>query len=152
MGSHHERTVVPFLPHQMFDLVAAVEDYPNFIPWIDALRVRSGQGTDQLTADMVVGYKMFRESFRSEVTLNRDALSIDVRYVRGPLKTLTNAWRFEPDPKGSIVNFSIAFEFRSRLLQTVANQLIDKAFRRLSGAFIDEAHRRYEPIVIEKQR
>ena len=152
MGAHHERTKVPFQPQQMFDLVAAVEDYPKFIPWIEALRVRAGQGTNELTADMVVGYKMFRESFRSQVTLDRDAGVIDVRYVKGPLKTLTNKWGFEPDPAGCVVDFAITFEFRNRLMQAVANQLIDKAFMRLSGAFIAEAHRRYQPVIIEKQQ
>lgn len=153
MGHHHERTHVPFLPAQMFDLVAQVEDYPDFIPWIEALRVRSrDDASGRLVADMVVGYKMFRESFRSDVTLDRDNNAITVRYVRGPLKSLTNSWVFEPDPAGCVVDFTIAFEFKNMLLQTVANQLVDKAFKRLSGAFIDEAHRRYTPIHIEKRQ
>lgn len=154
MGHHHERTRVPFRPDQMFDLVAGVEDYPRFIPWIEALRVRSRKGTQDegmLTADMVVGYKMFRESFRSEVSLDRANNTIDVRYVQGPLKTLTNNWRFEPHEAGCMIDFCIDFEFKNFLMQTLANQLIDKAFKRLSGAFIDEAHRRYTPIIVEKQ-
>lgn len=150
MGQHHERTIVPFTPDQMFDLVADVEDYPRFIPWVEALRVRSrtqgDAGAEQLTADMVVGYKMFRESFRSNVALDRQAMTIGVDYVRGPLRSLTNHWKFLDDPLGCAIDFRIAFEFKNRLMQTVANQLIDKAFKRLSGAFVEEAHRRYRPI------
>lgn len=154
MGTHQERTTVPFTSKDMFDLVADVEDYPRFIPWIEALRItdrREGARGEELTADMVVKFKMFRETFRSHVTLDREADKIDVRYVRGPLKTLSTVWRFEPAPQGCVVDFCVNFEFRNRLMQTVAMQLIDKAFKRLSGAFIAEAHRRYEPI-IEKQR
>lgn len=154
MGSHKERTVVPFSPDEMFNLVSDVEQYPSFIPWIEALRIRQNdfdgdRGT--LVADMVVGYKMFRESFRSNVTLDRAAGIIDVDYVRGPLKTLTNKWRFSPVEAGCAIDFAIAFEFRNVLMQAVANQLIDKAFKRLSGAFVEEAHRRYDPKIIEKR-
>lgn len=155
MGSHQETTLVPFTPEEMFDLVADVEDYPRFIPWIEALRVRDSDivhGTGQLTADMVVKYKMFRESFRSEVTLDRPTGTIDVSYVRGPLKTLNNHWRFRPHETGCLIDFSIDFEFRNILMQTLANQLIDKAFMRLSGAFIEEAHQRYTPKIIEKRQ
>jgi coenzyme Q-binding protein COQ10 len=150
MGQHSERTFVPFTPEQMFDLVADVDDYPRFIPWIEAIRIRDDQVTDgvgQLTADMVVGWRMFRESFRSEVKLDRAAGTIDVHYIRGPLKRLTNDWVFEPAPGGCIVDFCIDFEFKNVLMQTLATQFIDKAFKRLSGAFIEEAHRRYEPII-----
>lgn len=155
MGQHHERIIVPFTPHQMFDLVAAVEDYPDFIPWIEALRVRQREGTPELgslTADMIVKYSMFRETFRSEVALDRPSGTIDVNYVRGPLKSLTNAWRFEAHEEGCQIDFRIAFEFKNILMQTLANQLIDKAFKRLSSAFIDEAHRRYPQKIIEKQQ
>lgn len=155
MGSHQETTIVPFTPQQMFDLVADVEDYPRFIPWIEALRVRNRDvedGTGSLTADMVVKYKMFRESFRSEVTLDREAGTINVAYVKGPLKSLINEWRFEPHEEGCRIDFCIEFEFRNILMQTLATQLIDKAFMRLSGAFIDEAHRRFTPVIIEKRQ
>ncbi|MEM9987913.1 MAG: type II toxin-antitoxin system RatA family toxin [Pseudomonadota bacterium] len=146
MTTHHERSFVPFTPQQMFALVADVEDYPSFIPWVEALRVRSRQGDHQLTADMVVKYKIFRESFRSQVDFNLSEHIIDVTYIRGPLKTLTNQWKFLSDSKGCIVDFSIGFEFKNKLMQVAANQLIEHAFKRLSGSFIEEAHRRYAPI------
>ncbi|WOI54804.1 type II toxin-antitoxin system RatA family toxin [Parvularcula sp. LCG005] len=155
MRSHHERTIVPFEPGEMFDLVANVEDYPRFIPWVEALRVREREGTREegvVTADMVVGFKMFRESFRSRVTLNKPDGTIDVDYVRGPLKTLINRWRFEPHAEGCVIDFCIEFEFRNMLMQTLANQLIDKAFKKLSQAFVEEAHRQYTPKHIEKRQ
>ena len=149
MPSHHERRRLPHRPEQVFDLVADVRAYPDFIPWVEALRVRredvaDGQGT--LTADMVVGYKMFRESFRSDVTLDRAAGTVGVDYVRGPLKHLKNDWRFEPDPEredGCVVDFRIDFSFRNRLMQAAAGQLMERGFMRLVEAFEREAARRY---------
>ena len=149
MPTHHERRRLPHEPTQVFDLVADVRRYPDFIPWVEALRVRredvaDGQGT--LTADMVVGYKMFRESFRSDVTLDREAGTIGVDYVRGPLKHLKNDWRFAADPEragGCIVDFSIDFSFRNRLMQAAAGQLMERGFMRLTEAFEAEADRRY---------
>lgn len=155
MRTHQEKSLVPFTPAQMFDLVADVTTYPHFIPWIEALRVREDNivaGHGLLTADMIVKYKLFRETFRSEVTFDRTAKSIDVAYVRGPLKSLTNHWQFVEAREGCLIDFRISFEFRNILMQTLANQLIDKVFMRLSGAFIDEAHRRYTPIHIEKRQ
>lgn len=154
MRRHHDRTFVPFPPAEMFALVAAVEDYPQFIPWIEALRVRARRPVaagEVLTADMVVAYGPFRESFRSEVTLTPAVHRIDVAYVEGPLKTLTNNWQFQPEGEGCVIDFSIAFEFRSRMLQAVASQLMEKAFLRLSGAFVAEATRRHASH-IEKQQ
>ncbi|MEM9840106.1 MAG: type II toxin-antitoxin system RatA family toxin [Pseudomonadota bacterium] len=149
MSSHHERIPVPFHPEQMWDLVMDVETYPRFIPWVEALRVvkRAEEGSvRRLSADMVVRYSMFRESFRSEVNADREAGKVDVRYVRGPLKDLENHWVFEPTEKGCIVNFELKFAFKNRLMQTAATKFVDFGFKRLSGAFIDEAHRRYTPI------
>jgi len=149
MTTHNERVVVPFLPEQMFDLVIAVRDYPKFIPWVEALRVltdkmKDGQG--EITADMRVGYSMFRETFRSHVIADREAGTIHVDYVRGPLKDLANHWRFEPHDKGCVVDFRLEFAFKNRLMQAAASKFVDFGFKRLSGAFIDEAHRRYTPI------
>lgn len=149
MPTHHERRHLPHAPTQVFDLVADVRDYPRFIPWVEALRVRRETVTDgsgSLTADMVVGYKMFRESFRSDVTLNRAARTIGVDYVRGPLKHLKNDWRFEDDPEnpnGCIVDFTIDFSFKNKLMQAAAGQLMERGFMRLVGAFEAEADRRY---------
>lgn len=147
--THKERVVVPFHPEQMFDLVIAVRDYPRFIPWVEGLRVTTDNlenGSGELIADMRVGYSMFRETFRSHVTADREAKTIDVDYVRGPLKNLSNNWRFEPHEKGCVVDFQLNFAFKNRLMQAAASKFVDFGFKRLSGAFIDEAHRRYTPI------
>ncbi|MBB4659669.1 SRPBCC family protein [Parvularcula dongshanensis] len=146
MPAHHERRALPYTPEQMFDLVADVRDYPRFIPWIEALRVREEavtDGTGRLLADMVVGYKMFRETMRSEVRLDRGARTIGVDYVRGPLKRLTNDWRFEEDGAGCVVDFRIDFAFKNRLMEAAAGQLMQRGFLKLVEAFEAEAARRY---------
>ncbi len=146
MSQHHERIVVPFSPEQMFDLVMDVRTYPRFIPFVDALRVTDDEvtdGTGRMCADMVVRYSMFRETFRSEVTGDKEAGTVDVRYVRGPLKDLRTLWRFEPHPKGAVIDFTLNFSFKNRLMQAAANRFIEHGFKRMSGAFIREAHRRY---------
>ena len=151
MPQHHEKRVLPYAPGQVFDLVADVRAYPRFLPWVEALRVREDRVTDgqgRLVADMVVGYKMFRETMRSEVTLDRAAGRIDVSYVKGPLERLVNEWRFADDPGGTggcLVDFRIDFAFRSRLMSAAAGQLMEKGFLRLVSAFEAEAARRYGP-------
>lgn len=128
----------------MFDLVADVDRYPEFLPWCVALRVierdadEGGRGA--VLADMVVAYKMFRERFRSRVALDRPAGKIDVEYVSGPFRSLRNCWRFIDKPGGgSVIEFEIDFEFRNFLLQATAQAVFDKAFSRMSGAFVARA-------------
>lgn len=148
MTSHRDRIAVPFEPGQMWDLVMDVESYPRFIPWVDALRVLKSDGDDEsrkLSADMRVRYSMFRETFRTEVTADRSEGTINVAYVKGPLSDLSNIWVFEPTDEGCIVNFTLTFAFKNRLMQAAASRFIDFGFKRLAGAFIDEAHRRYTP-------
>ncbi len=133
----------------MFSLVADVEKYPEFIPWCLALRIVSRDAASEpswLTADMVVAYKVFRERFRSNVSLDNPNLAIDVRYVDGPFKTLTNQWRFADLPAGgSMVDFSIDFEFRNVILQATAASVFEKAFSRMSEAFVTRAQTVYGP-------
>lgn len=137
------KTEVPYTAAQMFDLVADVDRYPEFLPWCIALRivdrdVTAGKGV--LTADMVAAYKMFRERFRSRVMLDKEAGLIDVDYIDGPFRSLHNIWRFIDKPEGgSIVDFEIAFEFRNFLLQATAQAVFDKVFSRMSDAFIERA-------------
>jgi coenzyme Q-binding protein COQ10 len=131
----------------MFDLVADVATYPDFLPWCIALRVidRSAEGDEQrLTADMVVAYTVFREKFRSKVVMRRAAGAIDAQYVDGPFRTLKNSWRFRDRPEGgSDVEFDIEFEFRSFLLHATAMTVFEKAFARMSEAFVARAHEVY---------
>ena len=138
---------VPYSAGQMFDLVADVEAYPEFLPWCAALRlidrdVKDGKG--ELTADMIVAYKVFRERFRSRVRLDREAGEIDVEYIEGPFRMLENKWRFRDHrDHGSEIEFDIAFEFKNSILQTAARMVIDKAFGRMNDAFIARAEKIY---------
>lgn len=137
-------TKVPYSAAQMFDLVADVDRYPEFLPWCAALRVAERNvdedGRGVVLADMVVAYKMFRERFRSRVALDRPAGTIDVEYVSGPFRSLHNRWRFIDAPEGgSMIDFEIDFEFRNFLLQATAQAVFDKAFSRMSSAFVARA-------------
>ena len=141
----------------MFALVADVERYPEFVPLCQALRIRKrqpidikgredgeGRSGELLIADMTVAYKVLRETFTSEVRLDPGANRIDVRYVDGPFQSLDNVWRFTPQPSGgSVVDFSIAYAFRSRTFQVVAGAVFDRAFQRFAEAFEARADRIY---------
>jgi len=147
MTTRRTRTEVPYTTDQMFDLVADIERYPEFLPWCPALRIVGNNmqdGSGELLADMVVAYGAFREKFRSRVALDRQAKSIDVGYVSGPFRSLTNFWSFEEIlAGGSVVNFEIEFELRNMLLQTLAHSFFEKVFSRMSEAFIRRAHEIY---------
>lgn len=139
MTSRHTKTEVPYTADQMFALVADVETYPEFLPWCVGLRIVE-RGPAKVTADMIVAYKVFRERFRTQVTLDRADKHIDVAYVDGPFRTLENRWRFTDKPEGgSVIDFDIEFEFKNFLLQATAQAVFDKAFARMSEAFVKRA-------------
>ncbi len=152
MTRRSERIDVPYTADQMFDLVADVERYPAFIPYCTGLRIVKGgrgDGRGEMTADMLVAFGVFREKFRSRVRLDRQAGAIDVEYVNGPFRRLTNAWRFEDKPGGgSVVSFDIEFEFRSRLLEAAARRFLEKVVVKMADAFVGRAHDLYaeEPV------
>src|SRR3990172_3340014 len=126
MPTHAERRVLPYTPHEMFELVAAIDRYPEFLPWCVASRITKREG-DVVWADMVIGFRLFRERFTSRVTLDRPQLCIDVAYDRGPLRHLDNQWRFEPHGEGQcLVDFRVDFAFRSRLLQLAVETLFNE--------------------------
>jgi coenzyme Q-binding protein COQ10 len=133
----------------MFDLVADVEHYPEFVPLCTGLRVRSrrpdGHGRETLIAEMSVGYKMIRERFTSRVTLDKPRLRVVVEYIDGPFSHMENIWTFRdvPEPGRSLVCFFIDYEFRSRTLGTLMGSMFDAAFRRFSQAFEDRADQLY---------
>ncbi len=141
MPSHTERRPMPYSPEQLFDLVADVDRYPEFLPWCIATRVR-GQDGKEMVADMVIGFKMFRESFTSRVTLNRPE-KIDVTYENGPFKYLENHWIFESSDGGCVIDFSVNFEFKSRLLEKAIGAVFQEAVHRMVGAFETRAHTLY---------
>lgn len=144
MPTHAERRFLPYKPEQLFELVADVERYPEFLPWCIGARVRSREG-NVLTADLIIGFKMIRERFTSRVELNRPD-RVDVAYTHGPLRYLNNHWIFEPAPGGCVIDFYVDFEFRSAILQRLIGALFNEAVRRMVGAFESRAHQLYEPI------
>jgi coenzyme Q-binding protein COQ10 len=140
MPSFRTSHVVKHSPEQMFDLVADVEAYPQFVPLCQSLKVRrrfAGQGDAEIiVADMVVGYRAIVERFSSRVTLNRGAGRIDVEYVDGPFSHLENTWTFTEVEGGACrVEFFIAYEFRSRTLAALMGGMFDAAFRKFARAF-----------------
>jgi coenzyme Q-binding protein COQ10 len=145
MPSFRTTRFVPFTPRQMFDLVADVERYPEFLPLCEALvlRSRAQQGeTEVLIADMTVGYKAIRETFTSHVHL--DAAQCEVKAAgapgaMGPFRQLENRWRFTAAPGGCEVDFFIAYEFSSTMLQMLVGSMFDRAFRRYTRAFEERA-------------
>jgi coenzyme Q-binding protein COQ10 len=129
---------------QMFDLVADVERYPEFVPLCQSLKVRQRtkrpDGTEIVVADMTVSFKLVRESFTSQVTLDRANLKILVEYLRGPFRNLENRWTFEPKSENVCeVGFYLAYEFKSRMLGLLMGSMFDAAFARFSAAFEQRA-------------
>ena len=141
MPKHSETRHLPYTPEQMFDLVADVARYPEFLPWVSAMRVRSDRPTETV-ADMIVGFKGLRETFTSRVTKDRPG-SIDVEYLDGPLKYLRNNWRFRPEEQGCAVDFTVDFAFKNRVFEMLAGQVFGTALRRMIGAFEDRAAKLY---------
>jgi len=141
MPTHSEKRFLPYPADRVYDLVADVEDYPNFLPWCIGLRV-SSRSDNEIRADMVVGFKMLREKFTSKVTLTpKDR--IDVEYLDGPFKYLQNRWLFVEKDGGCEIDFFIDFEFRSRLLRKIMEPLFHEAVRRMVRAFELRAAERF---------
>lgn len=142
MPRHAEKRVLPFSPAQLFDLVADIGRYPEFLPWCRGARILSNSD-DKVTADLIIGYKMFREKFTSEVTLDRPR-EISVRYLSGPLAHLKNEWKFAPAPKGACeLSFQVDFDFKNPLLRGMMEMFFDKALRRMVEAFEKRAEELY---------
>ncbi|MCL4672176.1 MAG: type II toxin-antitoxin system RatA family toxin [Sphingomonadaceae bacterium] len=142
MPGIREQRTVPYSAAQMFDLVADVARYREFLPWVVATRVRSNSDSE-MVADMVVGFKNLRESFTSRV-LKRRPDEIEVIYVDGPLRDLDNVWRFADLPDGGCrIDFDVQFSFRNRVFEALAGQYFDRAFRKMVEAFEARAHALY---------
>lgn len=144
MPTHSKKHHLPYTPEQLFDLVADIERYPEFLPWCQGARIQKREG-NTVYADLMIGFKMFRERFSSVDVLERPN-RINIRYTKGPLHHLNNRWVFEPAPDGGcIIDFYIDFEFRSRVFQKVIGSLFDEALGRLVEAFEMRAHAIYGP-------
>lgn len=137
---------MPYTAQQMYDLVADVASYPQFLPWCSAARIRKRTSLDDhevIEADLVISFKLFREKFGSRVTLFPDTTKIEVEYLDGPFRYLNNYWKFIPKEDGCTAEFFVDFEFRSKLLQTVIGVVFNEAMQRIVRAFEDRAKELY---------
>lgn len=141
MPRHSETRNLPYSPEQLFDLVADVGRYHEFLPWVSAVRVRSNSDTE-MVADLIVGFSALRETFTSRVKKARPS-SITVDYIEGPLRHLRNEWTFTPDGAGTRIDFCVDFAFRNAIFERLAGQVFDRALRKMVGAFETRAAELY---------
>ena len=142
MPTHAEKRLLPYTPEKLYNLVSDVEKYPEFLPWCLALRVRRRE-VKTINADMIIGFKIFREKFTTRVTLNPPR-RIDVEYLDGPFKYLNNHWIFKPIDDGACeIDFYVDFEFKSILLQKAIGAVFNEAVQKMINAFEARAHRIY---------
>jgi coenzyme Q-binding protein COQ10 len=137
---------MPYSAEQMYELVADVARYPEFLPWCAAARVRSSmdQGdTTVVEADLVIAFKVFRERFGSRVVLSPGEKKIETRYLDGPFKFLVSDWAFQDTDQGCEVTFFVDFEFKNAILQSVIGFVFNEAMHRIVRAFEDRAHALY---------
>ena len=147
MPTHAEHQIVRYSAEQLFDLVADVGAYPQFLPWCTGARVVS-RTEQEVVADLTIGFGPFKESFTSRVDLERPGL-IKVRYEHGPFRYLNNTWRFSPESRGCRVDFFVDFEFRSRMLQAAIGVVFNEAVRRMVNAFLRRARAIYgSPVIV----
>jgi coenzyme Q-binding protein COQ10 len=147
MPSHSESRPLPYSAQQMYDLVADVGSYPQFLPWTAAARVRKvtdqPDGSQVMEADLVISFKVFRERFGSRVVLWPEDRKIETEYLDGPFKYMLSNWRFEEDGEGCIVHFDVDFEFKNMILQKAAGLFFYEAMQRIVRAFEGRAHALY---------
>lgn len=142
MPGIHEIRRLPYSAEQMFDLVADVARYQEFLPWVVGTRVRANSETE-MTADLMVGFNALREKFTSRVIKDRPN-RIEVIYIDGPMRDLDNVWQFRPlEGGGCEVEFCVDFTFRNALFEALAGQYFDRAFRKMVAAFEERANRLY---------
>ena len=142
MPTHAEKRLLPHSQEQLFALVADVERYPEFLPWCHAVRVRSRETPDEpdigrtlLVADMIIGFKIFRERFTSHVSCQHPN-RIDVTYSEGPYRYLNNHWVFSATKESSCeIDFFVDFEFRSIILQKAIGLVFNEAVQKMVNAF-----------------
>lgn len=142
MPAHAEQRSVAHPPEHLYRIVSDIEQYPEFLPWCVGARIRERrmQGDREvLIADVLISYKMFRERFRSKVTLDPGQLRVDVDYLNGPFRHLDNHWHFHREGEHTLVDFAVDFEFRSRILEKTVSGLFDRAVHKIVTAFMDRA-------------
>ncbi len=148
MPTHHETKHLPYSAQQMYDLVADVAQYPQFLPWCAAARIRSvtprSDGAEVMEADLVISFKVFRERFGSRVTLWPAQMKIDTEYLDGPFRYMKSNWAFEEAEGGCKVTFFVDFEFRNAVLQGIIGLVFNEAMQRIVRAFERRAAQLYK--------
>ena len=143
MPTHSEKRVLPYTAQQMYDLVADVGKYPEFLPWNAAARVRKvtsqPDGTEVMEADLVISFRVFRERFGSRVVLDPENMRIDTEYLDGPFKYMKSYWQFRDVEGGCEVEFFVDFEFKNMVLQNLIGVVFNQAMQRIVRAFEDRA-------------
>ena len=148
MPTHSETRQLPYSAQQMYDLVADVARYPEFLPWTAAARIRSVEDRGDhrvMEADLVISFKVFRERFTSCVVLWPEAKKIDTEYLDGPFKYMKSNWHFEDNLEGCQVHFFVDFEFKNMILQKVIGVVFNEAMQRIVRAFENRAKELYGP-------
>ncbi|UYV39548.1 type II toxin-antitoxin system RatA family toxin [Rhodobacteraceae bacterium D3-12] len=143
MPTHSETRILPYTARQMFDLVGDVASYPEFLPWCAAARVRSvtpmASGGQEMLADLVISFKVFRERFGSRVRLFADEHRIETEYLDGPFKYMRSDWAFRDVEGGCEVSFHVDFEFKNIILQKAIGLFFNEAMQRIVRAFEERA-------------
>lgn len=147
MPVHHQETLMPYTPRQVFDLVADVASYPKFLPWCSGARILQ-RSENTMRAQLLIKFKAFRTSYTSDIVMvppvGEVPGSIDVKLVEGPFKTLTNHWEFLVMPDGRTrIMFDLEFQFESRMLETLIGSFFEKAVKKMVGAFETRAKELY---------
>ena len=138
MTSHAETKYLPYTSKEMFDLVADISSYPEFLPWCAAARVRREiqKGViKQIEADLVISFKVFREKFGSRVLLDESKFTIETEYLDGPFRHMQSVWSFNNSEQGCEVNFNVDFEFKNAMLQSIIGLVFNDAMQRIVRAF-----------------
>ena len=146
MPTHSETRQLPYSAQQMYNLVADVAKYPEFLPWTAAARIRSNEDRGDhwmMDADLVISFKVFRERFTSRVVLWPEQHKIDTEYLDGPFKHMHSNWKFDDIEGGCTVQFHVDFEFRNAILQKIIGVVFNEAMHRVVRAFEQRAEALY---------
>lgn len=141
MPSHTETQFSPYAPQQIFDLVADIERYPEFLPWCRAARILE-RGENSCLAELLISFKHLTEHYTSRVTFS-PSHAVEVEMVAGPFHHLINRWKFTPEGQGTRIDFFIDFQFRSKLLEKLIGGMFTKAANKMAGAFKERANQLY---------
>lgn len=144
MPRHSETRFLPYTSAQLYDLVIDIERYPEFLPWCVAARILE-KNDHMLKADLIAGYKAFREKFTSVVSMTPHQ-TIEVAYISGPLAQLSNSWRFTPVPGGCRLGFDLEFKFKTTLFSNIFEIFFEKTLKRMADAFEARAKALYVPL------